>query len=119
MTASNIGTAQCRCMTPPFHFSDFTSVEVGIDRTKSRFGEVTLETCKHCGTVWLRYFVEYEYRSGSGRWYRGQIDTPLAAKLTPENAVAILEALPEYFYGGSYFGSTGSLGCGQVFVDAH
>lgn len=111
-----IATA-CRCHCPPFHFADYTTIALGEDRTHGRYGEVTVQTCKFCGTHWLRYFVEYEHRSGSGRWYRGVIASNQIDKIKPEQAVDFLESLPSYFYGGSYFGTTGREGHGQVFVD--
>lgn len=110
--------APCRCHCPPFHFADYITIENGEDKTNGRYGEVTVQTCKLCGTHWLRYFVEYEHRSGSGRWYRGVIEAHLIDKIRPEDAVRHLESLPTYFYGGNYFGSTGREGRGQVFVDA-
>jgi len=47
----------------------------------------------------------------------GVISPDLAATLTPERAVPILESLPWHFYGGSYFRSTGKRGTGPIFVD--
>jgi hypothetical protein len=37
--------------------------------------------------------------------------------LKPESVVALLESLPWYFYGGSYFETTGRKGSGRVRVD--
>lgn len=107
----------CRCHCPPFHFADYTTVEIGEDKTNGRYGEVTVHICKLCGTHWLRYFVEYEHRSGAGRWYRGVVEAHLIDKIRTEDAVRYLESLPAYYFGGSYFGTTGREGRGQVFVD--
>ena len=104
-------------MAPPFHYTDFDSDPVGVDPTKGRFGEVSIETCRHCGAKWLRYFVEHEGFSESGRWYRGLVTDEQARSVTPEGALAVLEALPWHFYGGSYFRTTGRKGSGPVLLD--
>ncbi len=104
-------------MTPPFHFTDFATEFIGTDETNGRFGEVTVETCRLCGSKWLRYMVEYAAFTGSGRWYKGLVSQKTLNKLTPETAVVILERLPWHFYGGSYFETTGRKGIGAIFVD--
>ena len=109
--------AECRCMTPPFNYTDYASEPLGIDETNGRFGEVSVQTCKACGRKWLHYFVEYEAFSKSGRWYRGLVSAEALRSLTPESAVALLESLPWYFYGGSYFQTIGRKGSGRVWVD--
>jgi hypothetical protein len=107
----------CRCMTPPLDYTDYTYELLGIDETAGRFGEVSVQTCKACGSHWLHYFVEYEAFSKSGRWYRGLVTADMLRMLTPESTVALLESLPWYLYGGSYFGTTGRKGSGSVQVD--
>ncbi len=103
---SNI-KSKCSCMNPPFDYRDFIATEVGVDMTEGRYADVTIETCRHCGSVWLRYLVEYEFFSQSGRWYRGLITADVADSVTPETAAKILEDLPWRFGGGSYFNSFG------------
>ena len=107
----------CSCHTPPLHYSDYESEYLGIDRTNGRFGEVTLERCTKCKAYWLRYFVEYESFSESGRWYRGLIPKEDIPQITPENSVAFLTSLDWYLYGGSYFRTTGKIGNGTIYVD--
>lgn len=107
---------KCRCMTPPFDFRDFDARPVGTDTTNGRFGEVSVETCKACGAKWLHYFVEFEAFSESGRWYRGLVTADMVAALTPEGSVSLLEQLPWYFAGGSYFNSTGHKGSGRILL---
>jgi len=107
----------CVCTEPPFWHEDYESRFVGVDKRNGRYGEVAIETCKHCGRKWLRYFVEYEAFSSSGRWYRGIVSPEMEAMLTPENAVEMLESLPRYFYGGSYFSTAGMEGSGPLRVD--
>lgn len=104
-------------MMPPFHYTDFESEFVGVDKTNGRFGEVSIETCKTCGSKWLRYFVVYEAFTASGRWYRGLLSQKILNSLTPEGAVEALAGLPWHFYGGSYFETTGRKGAGPIFVD--
>lgn len=108
------GPADCRCLTPPFDYRDFESQDVGVDETKGRFGAVSIETCKLCGRKWLRYLVEYEAFSKSGRWFRGAVPVDTAHTVTPETAIAVLEGLAWYFVGGSYFDSTGFRRAGPV-----
>ena len=109
--------SECRCMTPPFNYLDYDTVTLGVDKTNGRCGEVTVETCKTCGSKWLRYFVEYEFFSESGRWYRGLVTHEMVESLTPEQAPELLASLPRYFYGGSYFRTLGREGSGPVRVD--
>jgi hypothetical protein len=110
--------SQCRCMTPAVDFGDFDSQAVGIDETRGRHGEVSVETCKECGTRWLRYFVEYEAFSQSGRWYRAIVSADVLATLKPEDSVGVLEQVPWYFYGGSYFRTSGDRGSGPLRIDS-
>ena len=104
-------------MTPPFHYTDFDSDFIGVDKTNGRFGEVSVEICKTCGSKWLRYFVEYAAFTASGRWYRGLASQEMLGSLTPEGAVEALQNLAWHFYGGSYFETTGRKGVGQIFVN--
>lgn len=104
-------------MTPPFRHTDLDSELIGVDETNGRFGEVSVETCKTCGAKWLRYFVEYEAFTASGRWYRGLVSQETLSSLTPEGAVDALSGLPWHFYGGSYFETTGRKGVGAISVD--
>lgn len=100
--------ATCTCEDPEARADGFVSTSVGIDRTNGRFGEVTIERCARCDAIWLRYLVEYEGFSKSGRWYRGLVTASIASTVTPETAVAVLEALPWHYYGGSYWESNGA-----------
>ncbi len=108
--------SDCACFNPPFNFQDFTEKFIGVDETHGRFGDVSVDTCKHCGTRWLRYHVVYEGFSESGRWYRGLVSDEQLAEITPQTAVEFLESLPWRFYGGSYFRTSGRRGEGPVHV---
>jgi guanosine-3',5'-bis(diphosphate) 3'-pyrophosphohydrolase len=101
----------CGCMTPPFYHWDFEKRELGVT---ANYGEIQIETCKSCGTKWLRYFWEHEGFTASGRWYKGIIDDTSLPTLKPENCVKYLESLPWYIYGGSYFNTMGKRGSGSI-----
>lgn len=112
-----IPTETCVCCTPPPHYTNFEHTFLGMDSTNGRYAGVSLQTCIHCRRNWLVYFVEYESRTGSGRWYRGIISEKDRETITPETAVAYLEQVDWYLYGGSYFSSTGKCGKGKLYVD--
>ncbi len=97
----------CRCMAPPFRAEDFNGTRIGVDESNGRYGDVDVETCRACGSRWLRYFVEYEAFPRSGRWYRGRLTDELAASIRAESAARILETLDWYWAGGSFFDSAG------------
>jgi hypothetical protein len=92
-------SAECPCLAGGQHESE--NRFVGVD---SDYGEVSVIRCKRCGRFWLRYFVEYEYLTASGRWFRGVITPEIAATMEPESAKEVLEGLDWYFRGGSAFG---------------
>ena len=104
-------------MTPPFHYTNFDTQNLGVDETNGRYGDVTIESCKACGSKWIQYLVEYEAFSSSGRWYRALISDEMLESVTPQNAVELLSTLPWHFFGGSYFRSTGQRGTGPIHVD--
>ncbi|MBD2295400.1 hypothetical protein H6G06_18465 [Anabaena sphaerica FACHB-251] len=108
----------CSCIFPDgLQYGKFLSRNIGIDKSKGRFGEVSIYKCCACQRLWLHYFVEYEHLSQSARWYRGLITEAMTKTITAENAVEILSNLQWYLYGGSYF--HGKYGCskGQIDVD--
>jgi hypothetical protein len=49
--------------------TSYTERAIGVDETNGRYGLVDARTCRSCGR--LRYHVEYEGFTGSGRWFRG------------------------------------------------
>jgi hypothetical protein len=93
----------CACEQGSASYRQFESRDLGCDQTEGRFAEVTLTRCRTCGRLWLRYLVEYEAFSRSGRWARGLISDEAARTITPEAAVPHLDGLDWYLYGGSYF----------------
>jgi hypothetical protein len=94
-------TTECDCLEsgPKSRNKEF----IGVDKTDGRYGDVSVLTCKDCGRKWLHYFVEYEAFRASGRWFEGLLPDDLATPLIAETAVPILDALPWYIRGGSYF----------------
>lgn len=100
--------SDCRCRNPPFHYRDYVSRSLGIDTARGRGAEVTLETCVHCGTHWLKYLIEHEAFTASGRWFRAPVPEAELATLTADTALAFLERQPWHFYGGSFYRSTGA-----------
>lgn len=79
---------------------DLERREAGVD---DRYGEVTVFRCTRCGRCWLRYFIEYEYLSASGRWFEGEISPAVAASLTANDAVGVFATMESYLRGGSAF----------------
>ncbi len=102
---------ECACLDPEQR-SEWERRSVGVDETKGRFGEVSLERCARCRRVWLCYFVEYEGFSRSGRWFRAVVSEEEAARVRPETAAELLASKPWHIYGGSYFGHAGKRGVG-------
>ncbi len=98
----------CKCSVPPLTYLDFDRVEkLRVCISNNSYGEVSIETCKHCGAHWLNYLVEYEHRQSSGRWFRGKVSKSVADEVTPESAISVLEGLEWWLYGGSYFHHSG------------
>jgi hypothetical protein len=90
---------------------------LGVDETNGRFGEVTLLRCRRCGRLWLRYAVEYEAFSESGRHYMGLISPHRARRLKADEAAAYLDSLAWHLYGGSYYHGRTGRARGKVYVD--
>lgn len=108
----------CICETPPIKYYNYIYCLLGIDKINGRFGEVELLKCHHCQRIWLRYFVEYESISRSGRWYMGILIGKEDEKITVETAVNVLEKMDWYLYGGSFFHTLGKRGKGKLQIDA-
>ncbi len=87
---------------------------VGVDETQGRFADVDLARCAVCGAVYLRYAVEYEGFSESGRWAMCMVKPGLEGVITPKVAAAVLDAAPWHIYGGSYWGHSGRRGTGAL-----
>jgi hypothetical protein len=106
--------ADCVCLKPPFHFSDFKETLLGTDQ---RYADIELLICKRCYSHWLKYAVQYESFSGSGRWYRGLLSPSTSKKICPKEAPLIIANLPWYFFGGPYFGHCGKRGRGDLYLE--
>jgi len=93
---------ECSCLNADTCYQD--TVEVKSLGADSDFGEVTILKCRRCGRYWLHYFIEYEYLTAAGKWFRGVITPETAASADAASATKILEGLDWYFRGGSAFG---------------
>ncbi|WP_374571930.1 hypothetical protein [Phenylobacterium sp.] len=106
---------ECDCELPTASHAKFELVrEVGVDETEGRFAAVDIKRCRDCGAYWLRYSVEYEAFSRSGRWARGRIEPQDVEGLMPEDAPKYLEGLSSYIAGGSYFGGVAAVRHGRM-----
>jgi hypothetical protein len=94
----------CKCGTPPFYYADFSTTEVGEDASGA---EISLETCKSCGQMWIKYLIEEPHLSRSGRWWRVQVSPEQRHKISPAHVKEFIEEQPWCFVGGSFFESTG------------
>src|SRR5690606_19362036 len=81
----------------------FSQTHLGCDETGGRYADVTVWQCRCCSQSWLRYAVEYEAFSRSGRWARGKIDSKQIPHLEVGSATDFLARLDKHLYGGSYF----------------
>lgn len=107
----------CECQNSKANYFVFDKKEIGIDTQKGRYGEVSIVTCKTCGSKWLHYFVEYEFFSRSGRWFRTSVTQEMESQITPENAGFYLNCATLCFAGGSYFDSNGFVISGEKRLD--
>ena len=90
----------CKCEQPPFHYKDFETVYLGED---DNFASVTIDRCRLCGQKWLKYLVEEEYYTKSGRWWRVPVGPDKVETLTANNAKAFIASSKWCFGGGSFY----------------
>ena len=109
--------SSCLCHTLPPYYTNYHYSYWGQDDTNGRFADISRMECIHCGTIWLKYHVEFESFSYSGRWYMGIVTPEILETLSPGTVVDYLEHLDRYIYGGSYFKSPGLWGSGTCLVD--
>ena len=69
--------------------------------------EVSIDTCKRCGTPWLVYLIEQEHHTGSGRWWRVALSSEMGKGPTVAEARSIVEQASWCFVGGSFYNSRG------------
>ena len=89
---------------------------IGCDPTNGRCADIELTECLDCGRCWIRYRVQYESYSGSGRWFMGSISADKAMALKPEEVPDYLESLDWHYCGGSYYGGSGK-SSGKIHAD--
>jgi hypothetical protein len=108
-------TPACTCLDRGTRHPDVIEVrDLGVDTTEGRYADVSVIRCARCKRLWLRYHVEYEAFTGSGRWAETPIDEVVAATMTAEAAPAFIDAAEWYVYGGSNYGHAGRRGKGQL-----
>jgi hypothetical protein len=82
--------------------------------TNNRYGEISINTCRYCGTKWINYLYEYPFFTRGGRYYKGIVTDEKLKELTPGTVAEYLESLDWYFYGGSFFDTPGKIGSGPL-----
>jgi hypothetical protein len=100
-------------MTPPFWFEGFERTDLGEDV----FGaEVSLEACKACGRIWLKYLIEEPHYSHAGRWWRAAVPEEELGEIFAASARQFIERQASCFVGGSGFGGSGRETLGPVHI---
>jgi hypothetical protein len=108
-------TTDCACLETGPRFPDARRErDIGQDATDGRYADVESVRCTRCGRLWVKYFVEYEAFTGSGRWCEAPIDEALALVIGAAEVPAYLEAAPWFIHGGSYWGHAGKRGTGKL-----
>lgn len=110
----NVTATACECFEATGRLINPEVLFDGVDTTNSSYGDVTLFRCHGCSTAWLRFAIEYESFSRSGRWYRAPVPPEREAEVTAENAIEMLNSLKPLFAGGSRFDSPGFETHGRV-----
>lgn len=90
----------CTCFDLPFCYLDFDTLDLAPDGS---LAEAQIDTCKKCGTRWVKYMIEQPYFSKSGRWWRAPISKTDSSALTANNAKAYIEQQEWCFVGGSFY----------------
>ena len=90
---------RCACKNPPFYYQDYEIVSLGEDGQ----GEITLETCKTCGTFWLKYLIEDPHFSDSSRWWRAEVANNEISSISVGYAKEYIESQDQCFAGGSFY----------------
>jgi hypothetical protein len=94
---------ECACLVDGPQNPDVINERyIGCDKTSGRFADVTLLRCARCQRLWLRYAVEYEAFSRSGRWAAAPIDQTAAETMTPEVAAPFLDRRESLYTGDRY-----------------
>lgn len=97
---ANAVDRSCKCFDPHEKAEWSQSVDIGMT---DDYWDVTRLRCAHCGTLWVRAFLEYEAFSRSGRHYRAPVSDEQIQGVSPEEALEHIEAAEFRIAGGSYF----------------
>jgi len=101
MESSMENQAACACLELVYVPWESEDKYLGTDEY---YAEISLQTCKRCGRIWLRYFYENEAFTKSGRWYRGLVPDDQVESVSAEGAREFLGKLEWYLCGGSFYG---------------
>ena len=98
----------CICHNPPFKAVSFQINSLGSDHN---FADITQEMCNKCGQGWIKYFLEDEGFSNSGRWWRVPFSDACPSF---SEAKSFIEKQTWCWVGGSYYDSA----AGGIKIDA-
>lgn len=107
----------CACEKPTASYTEFRTSALGIDNTHGKNAEVSIQQCKLCQRIWIRYDFNADVTPESGKWYKGMVSKKDRPQITPENALEYLESLEWYVYGGGFFKNTTAFGAGKIDPD--
>ena len=104
----------CACEKPTSSYTEFRTSELGTDQTPGIHAEVSIQQCKLCQRIWICYAVKPEGNAPAVRWYKGIVSKKDRPQITSENALAYLESVEWYVYGGEAFENTTAFGAGKI-----
>lgn len=104
----------CACEKPTASYTEFKTSALGIDQAHGKNAEVSIQQCKLCQRIWIRYAFNADSTPESGKWYKGMVSKKDRPQITPENALEYIEGLEWYVYGGGFFGNTTAFGVGKI-----
>jgi hypothetical protein len=104
----------CKCHNPPFSFFNYEITELGED---IHGAEVSLQRCKLCSQVWLKYLVEEPHLSRSGRWWRVAVSQVQLGSDFRNIARELIQQQMQCFVGGSFFNSTGKVSDAPIVIN--
>jgi len=99
---------KCHCEIPPFNHQHYTELYGGYD---NKHGHVEVSQCIKCKQKWIKYLIEEEWQTNSGRWWRVKLNS---SSIEIEDAREFFEKQTLGFFGGSFFGHAGKAFQGKV-----
>jgi hypothetical protein len=80
--------SNCQCNKPPFHYESFNTSSLGEDALGA---EITIDSCKTCGQLWLKLLIDEPHYSKSGRWWRVVLSAENAETLAARDVRQYIE----------------------------